>query len=137
MTLLSPTCCVPASSLKTATVKVDVANYGLKALENATITLLCEDQEVATQTLESLANGATAQVSFDVPTDRRDVGKIFAFTANGACEGDGDSSNNSSSVVRLFTKGNLLPMAENLRGSEDNGQLTLTWDQPSTDEMTD
>lgn len=122
---------------ETGTVKVDVANYGMKALENATITLLCEDQEVATQTLESLANGATAQVSFDVPTDRRDVGKIFAFTANGACEGDGDSSNNSSSVVRLFTKGNLLPMAENLRGSEENGQLTLTWDQPATDEMTD
>lgn len=119
------------------TVKVGIANYGTETASDYAVTLYRDGEKVAEKTAGELANNQSAQVTFDVTTTKHDASQTYVFTAQVEAASDGNEANNQSQEVKLFVKGSSLPTAQNLEGATQNGQVSLTWSAPATDEQTD
>lgn len=118
-------------------VKVNVANYGTKTAESYKVVLTRNGEPFAEKSGEAIAQNHSAYVTFDITTTKAEASSSYTYQA--IVENDGDTylANDSSSVVKLFVHGSVLPKAENLTGKTSGNTVTLTWQQPAKDEIAD
>lgn len=121
---------------ESATVKAVVANYGMQDTADVKVVLNRGDKEFKTFTVETLAQGATKVVSFEVSTARADASTSYTYTVKAQLEGDSNADNNVSSPVSIYVKGSVNPVPENLE-AKDGDFVALTWNAPATSEVAD
>ena len=122
---------------ESTTVKVNVANYGLNNAEGYKVVLTRNGETYAEKSGEAIAQNHSGSVVFDIPTAKSDAAKTFAFRAAVVNDGDTNVANDSSSVVKLYVHGSVLPKAEALSGTAADGAVKLTWQKPSKSEIAD
>ena len=114
-----------------ATVTATVTNTGNQPMTGYTVTITDGTNTLLTQTVnEALAPGATATFTADCATTEAQVGTTVNFTANVACNGDEDATNNSATASTAVIT---LPPPENVVATPDNDTMsaTVTWNAPS------
>lgn len=122
---------------KASKVKVSVSNYGTDVAKTYKVNLLRDSVVYASQNGVELKENDTHTFTFDIPTTIEDASKQYKFQAVVALEGDANTANDSSSVVKLFVHGSSLPAAQDLTGTTTNGTVKLTWKAPATNEVPD
>lgn len=122
---------------ESTTVKVNVANYGLNNAEGYKVVLTRNGETYAEKSGEAIEQNHSGSVVFDIPTAKSDAAKTFAFRAAVVNDGDTNVANDSSSVVKLYVHGSVLPKAEALSGTAADGAVKLTWQKPSKSEIAD
>lgn len=118
-------------------IKVSVANYGVTTAEGFKVVLSRDGEKCQEAGSTALAQNQVADVRFDITTTKADAAKSYVYQATIEYEGDANAENDYSQEVRLYVVGSNLPTAENLTGSASNGSVTLTWEQPSKQEVAD
>lgn len=122
---------------ETVKINVAVANYGTETANDATVYLMSDDQPVDSRVISSLAPSEMTIVEFELQTARDMASKSFSYSAMVEIEGDLNDSNNEGSPVAFFVKGSTLPVPENLKAEQGSNGVSLTWEAPLKDEMTD
>lgn len=122
---------------ETLKINVAVANYGTETAKDAEVYLMSDDQPIDARVISSLAPSEMTIVEFELPTARDMASKSYSYTAVVEIEGDVDGSNNEGSPVAFYVKGSTLPAPVGLKAEEGSDGVSLTWEAPLKDEMTD
>ena len=112
---------------------VSVANYGMEAANDYSVTLMKDGQALATQTGDNTVTNQVKTYRFSVPTTKAEAGESHLYSAVIALEGDVNTANDSSTVVKLSVRGNLLPAVDALQGHCAAGSVNLSWTAPAKD----
>ena len=112
---------------------VAVANYGMETANGYSVTLLKDGEPVATQTGDNTVTNEVKTYRFSVPTTKAEAGESHQFSAAIALDGDVNTANDSSAVVKLSIRGNLLPAVDALQGTSAAGSVNLSWTAPEKD----
>lgn len=118
-------------------ITVAVGNYGTATAENATVSLIADENIVDSRQIVSLAPSATEKVEFVIPATRDMASTSFSYTAAVEIENDANLDNNTGSPVMFFVKGSVLPTPENLNANVDESVINLDWSAPAKSEMTE
>ena len=114
-----------------ATVTATVTNTGETPVTGYTVTITADGNTILTQTVnETLAVGATNELTVQYPTTAAQVGNTVNFAANVAYTDDGDATNNNATASMSIIN---MPAPENVvaTGDSENQSATVTWDAPS------
>lgn len=125
-------------------IRVAVANYGLKPVSDYSVVLhsildgkvqgdvvICSAAEAKT-----INPAESVDYKYSVTYGQDAAGKKYEYTVEVVAAGDQFADNNTA-VANVFVEGNILPAVNVLSGTDANGNVTLTWGAPTTDEVQD
>jgi hypothetical protein len=110
------------------TATVDLYNKGVKAAEKFDVLLYLNDTLLKSQSIASLAAGASTTVTFTATADNS-YGSPVTFDAKVNFEADEDQSNNTASATAKV-KIAAAPAVTNLKAEAVNSDIQLTWSAP-------
>lgn len=117
-------------------VTVGIANYGTQSADNYNVVLYRDGELFAEQSGTDLAQNAVAHISFPVNTTKADASQYYIYHAVVRKTGDTNEMNDTTSSVRLYVKGSILPSVT-INGSTENGVVELEWVAPAVTEIAD
>lgn len=110
---------------------VTVFNNGMTPADNFTVELYRDGDLVAEQDGgEPLAFAKERTYTFPITPSIVDAGKDFNYQAKINFAADADMSNNDTETIKVSVPVNTLPRVSGLKGSVNNGIVSLTWDEP-------
>ena len=105
-----------------------VYNNGRLAVDSYQVRLTKNGSLVAEQQAATLASGKTATITFQVPTSvADDAQNTLEVTVQAT--GDGNDTNDAA-TAQFALEAPIYPVPLGLTGSDDNGELHLTWSAP-------
>lgn len=110
-------------------VSVDVINNGVNPLNGVKVELYADDELVATETVDAIANGNTITVNFPREMDILSTG-IVNYHAVVAHEKDMVLTNNKTARCTVEPVLSKLPAATSLSGNVTADGIELTWQAP-------
>lgn len=125
-------------------IRIAVANYGLKPVNDYSVVLHTTvdgkaqgDAVICTPADAKTINPAEAvEYKLSVTYGQEAAGKKYEYTAEVVADGDQFADNNTA-AANVFVEGSILPTVDALAGADANGAVTLTWRAPATDEVQD
>ena len=111
-------------------IKATVKNNGSKTVENASVTLKLDDEEVESLEVGAIAPDEESVVMFTKQLGRDAIGS-HEYTAVLTVEGDADLLDNNASAGTFTLNDNNFPTVENLAGDKVDTQVNLRWDEPN------
>lgn len=110
-------------------ISVEVVNNGLDDVDDFTVVLFRDGEQVAVSVPQSVELLGSATVTFTdaVTTVHSETSKYHATVQ---CAGDADESNNASRTVSVRVDLPLFPAPESLEAHADGADVTLSWTRP-------
>lgn len=122
---------------KSETIKVDIKNEGSAAIDDATITLCVNDDEVASETItKSIAPGATYTHTFATKADLSEARGEFEIAVNVDADGDAIPSNNDLTFYAENTVTGI-PYTPDFDGEADLDNWLAEYNEDGMAEWTD
>lgn len=113
-----------------------IRNMGINKASGYSVELYVNDERIDTKAGKELSQKEVLEVTFDVVPDVFLAGQEVTYSMKIVFEGDVNTDNNIVEVKRHISA-NTLPVPENLAGSRQGGQISLSWNEPDRPEETE